>query len=472
MATSSGWSPPAFAAEMRTGNPENQHEWHESYRDNMTNMYRTSYQDMIHGREVAVKNDMPAGYGGHIPSLRHDVLFRNTAFDRKLATLKNDFGRDTFPSFTEQNEGVPSFTEFPRGKKKPPTIGTVPDVKVSPPWALTLNLQEPPSFRTSPTRSARGASGGIELRRNTAATRAGQSVAHSVPVPGTPISSGSVVSDGTRVPGVTTPIDGGFAEGHHVPTPLLTPTGSVKHRSTVTPPFSARGAPSQSMSRQGVTPTTGTPLRGMTTPTSAPQGVGIQGAPAPSEFSGACSEAASYVGDPARMLIPPTMEADPTMTLGPMRQNPQHDATATQPPYHPGDSATRGTVTSRRQSGNRAMSTPRQQDFAERSHVMGNNRQDIDEFVAQNRRELEIAANAKSPPMSTGVLTPRKGSTTTSFRPGLDASIGMSDPRSMGADMDLANQTGDKIAMPRETQILNECATNAHLSARRPFASR
>lgn len=173
---------------LTTGNPDTQHEWHETYRDTMQNMYRTSYKDMIHGREVAVKNDMPAGYGGHVLSTRHDVLFRNTAFDRKSDMLRTDPARDVMPSFREQNDGVPSSTHFPRGRKKPPTAGTVPDALVKPPWALTSSIRVPPTFRTSPPGSARsqttprgvsssswaGMSGG--QRTNTAAMTAGQSM--------------------------------------------------------------------------------------------------------------------------------------------------------------------------------------------------------------------------------------------------------------------------------------------------------
>lgn len=173
-------------ANLATSNPETQLAWHEAYRDNMQNMYRTSYQDMVHGREVAVKNDFPDGYGGHVPSLRHDVLFRNTKFDRMHDSLRGNVARDIFPSFQEQNEGIPSSTRFPRGKKKPPTAGTVPHVLVKPPWALTLALQEPPTFRTSPSNTARLGSAptprwhnsqSAQERSNNSARYAGQAMA-------------------------------------------------------------------------------------------------------------------------------------------------------------------------------------------------------------------------------------------------------------------------------------------------------
>eukprot|EP00929_Paragymnodinium_shiwhaense_P007559 TRINITY_DN111475_c0_g1_i1.p1 TRINITY_DN111475_c0_g1~~TRINITY_DN111475_c0_g1_i1.p1 ORF type:complete len:192 (-),score=27.71 TRINITY_DN111475_c0_g1_i1:180-755(-) len=158
---------------LKTGDPERQYDWHETFRDNMSNIYRTSYQDMVHGREVSVKNDLPAGYGGHIPSLRHDMLFRNTAFDRRLDSLNMDVTRDTLPSFLEQKHGIPAYTAFPRGRHLPPTAGTVPNVSVKPPWALTLPLREPPTFRTVPN-SARLPNGSVTPRLNTAAKTVGQ----------------------------------------------------------------------------------------------------------------------------------------------------------------------------------------------------------------------------------------------------------------------------------------------------------
>lgn len=139
---------------LTTGDLGTQKDWHNSYKDLANNMYRTSYQDMIHGREIAVKSDMPSGYGGHIPSLRHDVLFKNTEFDRMRGSLKSDHGRDTMPSFQEQNLGLPAMTPNPRGRPRPPTAGTIPTYShyVKPPWALTTHLQEPLTFRTSMSR--------------------------------------------------------------------------------------------------------------------------------------------------------------------------------------------------------------------------------------------------------------------------------------------------------------------------------
>jgi len=172
---------------LPTGNLETQHEWHEAYRDHMANMYRTSYQDMTTGKEVAVKNDFPDGYGGHVPSLRHDILFRNTGFDRRQEELRNDYNRDVFPSFAEQNDGVPCSTVRPRGKVKVPTVGTIPDIRMKPQWAIKVNSAiDPPSLRMTPPGTARmqtayraqSSPGG---RANNAAMSTGQSVTTSRP---------------------------------------------------------------------------------------------------------------------------------------------------------------------------------------------------------------------------------------------------------------------------------------------------
>jgi hypothetical protein len=167
---------------LRTGDMETQRMWHKTYRDMADNMYRTSYQDMIHGREVSVKNDFPAGYGGHVPSVRHDVLFRNTEFDRMNLNLKKDAKRDKFPDFDAQNRGVPTLTKFPRGMACSPTAGCCPDILVKPPWALTLSLRSPLTFRESPPTTLRrpqttphSARGNLSARQNRAAVRAGQS---------------------------------------------------------------------------------------------------------------------------------------------------------------------------------------------------------------------------------------------------------------------------------------------------------
>jgi len=137
---------------LRTGDLSSQWKWHETFRDTAKNMYRTSYTDMIHGREIAVQNDFPSGYGGHVPSLRHDILFRNTGFDRQKALMQYDVSRDANPSFKGQIEGVPTYSSKPRGAKKVPTAGTLGGgakyFNALPPWAVQVPLYEVPTFRT------------------------------------------------------------------------------------------------------------------------------------------------------------------------------------------------------------------------------------------------------------------------------------------------------------------------------------
>uniref|UniRef100_A0A7S1RVE3 Uncharacterized protein n=1 Tax=Alexandrium catenella TaxID=2925 RepID=A0A7S1RVE3_ALECA len=141
-------------AGLVAGDPAEQSLWHEAHRDAAKNMYRTSYSDMSHGREVAVKSDFPSGYGGHVPSVRHDVLFRNTAFDREITVRKGNRNRDTHHPFEEQIAGVPCSTKDPRGAKRPPTYGTIPHdgstTMPKPPWAIITTRREPLTHRTTP----------------------------------------------------------------------------------------------------------------------------------------------------------------------------------------------------------------------------------------------------------------------------------------------------------------------------------
>merc|ERR1719191_1251283 len=53
------------------------------------------------------------------------------------------------PSYGDQIEGIPTYCTKPRGSKKVPTAGTIPNSTCKPPWALTLPLREPPTFRTT-----------------------------------------------------------------------------------------------------------------------------------------------------------------------------------------------------------------------------------------------------------------------------------------------------------------------------------
>jgi len=144
---------------LKTGDLGNQWKWHETFRDSAKNMYRTSYTDMIHGREIAVRSDFPSGFGGHVQSLRHDVLFRNTGFDRTKALMQMDSSRDAQADFKKQIEGIPTYCKHPRGAKTVPTAGTIPKTSTRPPWAMTLPLNDVPTFRlgvppSSPGRAA------------------------------------------------------------------------------------------------------------------------------------------------------------------------------------------------------------------------------------------------------------------------------------------------------------------------------
>jgi len=145
---------------MIAGAPQKQFEWHETFRDQAKNMYRTSYSDMSHFRECHVKSDYPSGYGGHVPSVRHDILHRNTAIDRNIALRRADPSRDSLPSFCDQLSGLPSFTKYPNGAHNNPTKGVVPHdgttTMLKPPWGRLLGPHEglnqrhvPPTMRKS-----------------------------------------------------------------------------------------------------------------------------------------------------------------------------------------------------------------------------------------------------------------------------------------------------------------------------------
>lgn len=155
-----------------------QFEWHETYRDGAKNMYRTSYADMVHGREVAVKSDYPSGYGGHIRNIRHDILFRNMEFDRTEALKRADPSRDAHPSFKDQISGIPTWCAKPQGAKKHPTFRVVPHkastTDVRPPWAVVRPVQDVPKHRNTPTTLARARSSPSLLRSNDALMASGQ----------------------------------------------------------------------------------------------------------------------------------------------------------------------------------------------------------------------------------------------------------------------------------------------------------
>lgn len=168
--------------------PARQWDWHEAHRDMSKNQYRTSYQDMIHFKEVNVKSDYPSGYGGHIPCVRHDILFRNTAFDRQQALRRNDPSRDAHPSFKDHIAGIPTWCAKPQGAKKNPTWGVVPHdgttTNLISPWAVLKPVRPVPSYRNVPTTLARTRSlpqlGGSRV--NQAALSAGAAALSAAPV--------------------------------------------------------------------------------------------------------------------------------------------------------------------------------------------------------------------------------------------------------------------------------------------------
>jgi hypothetical protein len=119
------------------------------------NQYRTSYTDMVHFKEVNVKSDYPSGYGGHIPCIKHDILHRNTAFDRNQVLKRSDPSRDAHPSFRDQLAGIPTFCAKPQGARKNPTYGVVPHdgttTNLISPWAVVKPVVPTPSYRNVPT---------------------------------------------------------------------------------------------------------------------------------------------------------------------------------------------------------------------------------------------------------------------------------------------------------------------------------
>ncbi|EER13809.1 hypothetical protein Pmar_PMAR000972 [Perkinsus marinus ATCC 50983] len=111
--------------------------WHQAFRDTVKNMYRTNYHDMVNLREVAVRSDFPSGYAGHVPVVKHDILFKNTKlwqdfqheFNREdvspvgvSCTAQDDMREfrmtDRLPAFGGQKAGVPQYCQNPRGANK------------------------------------------------------------------------------------------------------------------------------------------------------------------------------------------------------------------------------------------------------------------------------------------------------------------------------------------------------------------
>merc|ERR1712194_107123 len=134
------------------GDLTKQWQWHEAFRDASKNMYRTTYADTIHGREVAVKSEFPSGYGGHDPVVQHDTLFKNTRTYDTLQKMALDPKRDTFPCFQPQKYGCPTYAKAGSGMHN----DAVPDMSVHPPpWAATDAIRRVPSYKMTPNMDAR-----------------------------------------------------------------------------------------------------------------------------------------------------------------------------------------------------------------------------------------------------------------------------------------------------------------------------
>ncbi|KAL8424820.1 hypothetical protein Efla_001625 [Eimeria flavescens] len=90
------------------------------------NLYRTSYLDMCLGREVCVKSDFPSGYGGHVPRVRHQLLFNDCAEVSLLRARRSDPERDSFGSFDANINGTPYLTIHAKPKAEGPQAGFFP----------------------------------------------------------------------------------------------------------------------------------------------------------------------------------------------------------------------------------------------------------------------------------------------------------------------------------------------------------
>ncbi|OEH74055.1 hypothetical protein cyc_06056 [Cyclospora cayetanensis] len=102
------------------------------------NMYRTSYNDMCKGLEVCVKSDFPSGYGGHVPTVRHQVLFRDSPEALAIAARAKDPTRDSFGDFAANINGIPYLTKNAKKKTEGPSAGYFPPTLVQPPWAIDI----------------------------------------------------------------------------------------------------------------------------------------------------------------------------------------------------------------------------------------------------------------------------------------------------------------------------------------------
>jgi len=103
---------------------------------------------MLDSQEIAVKASFPSGYGGHVPNVRHDVFFENTGLFSKLEADGVNNQRDCFPAFKQQKSGAPTYKNAVDDVV--PSFGSLPDVSVQPPWAITPPIRSIPSFKMTP----------------------------------------------------------------------------------------------------------------------------------------------------------------------------------------------------------------------------------------------------------------------------------------------------------------------------------
>lgn len=137
-----------YATNPGTGDLSKQWEWHANFRDASKNMYRTTNQDMMERREVAVKSKFPSGYQGHCARRAHDVMFANTVLAQEIDQRQVDVTRDSKPSFEHQINGSMTFAKT--DKEETPLYGTMPDSNVVSPWGVWNPIHAMPSYKTTP----------------------------------------------------------------------------------------------------------------------------------------------------------------------------------------------------------------------------------------------------------------------------------------------------------------------------------
>lgn len=141
-------TPEGYATNPGTGDLSKQWEWHAAFRDASKNMYRTTTQDAMEFREVAVKSRFPSGYQGHCAMRAHDVMHQNTALAQEINYRQVDVTRDSKPSFAHQIDGSMTYTKSAAAET--PAYGTMPDSNVLAPWGVFNPIFPPPSYKTTP----------------------------------------------------------------------------------------------------------------------------------------------------------------------------------------------------------------------------------------------------------------------------------------------------------------------------------